>query len=110
MNQIGNILLEADQPEKARAKFDKSIALIRESNRSEDQKENAERQYVINVARVALGQNDLPTAKSNLQDHREQIAAIENHPQAGVSHQVGAMIALEEGDYETALAELEETT
>ena len=74
------------------------------------QKENAERQYVINGARVALRQNDLATAKSKLQEHRTQIAAIENHPQAGVSHQVAAMIALEEGDYETALAELEQTS
>ena len=110
LNQIGNILLEAGQPEKAIEKFEKSVILIRESDRSNGQKENAERQYVINGARVALRQNDLATAKSKLQEHRTQIAAIENHPQAGVSHQVAAMIALEEGDYETALAELEQTS
>ena len=110
LNQIGNILLEADQPEKALSKFEKSTTLIRESNRSSDQKENAERQYLINGARVALRQNDLATAKSKLQEHREQIAAIENHPQAGISHRVAAMIALEEGDYETALAEIEQTS
>ncbi len=110
LNQIGNILLEAGQPDEALAKFENSVTLIRESNRSKDQKANAERQHVINVARVALRQNDLATAKSKLQEHREQIAAIENHPQAGISHQVAAMIALEEGDYETALAEIEETS
>jgi tetratricopeptide (TPR) repeat protein len=106
LNNMGNILLEAGHLEKAQTKFDKSIALTRESDRSRESKENAERFYLFNSARVALAQGDLATAKAKQDEHRQRVEATNNQGQIRLSHQLAGTIALREEDYDTALTEL----
>lgn len=108
LQTIGNILLEAGQADNALAKFEKSLTLIRESDRSEEIKESAERVSLFNTARVALKKGDVATAKAKLEEFRQQVQAIDNPSQIRQSHELAGMIALEEKDYDTAIAELGE--
>jgi tetratricopeptide (TPR) repeat protein len=108
LNNIGNVLLEAGRPDEALAKFEKSIALTRESDRSKEAKENAERFFLFNSARAALIQNDVATAKAKAEEHRARVEAIKNLPQIRLSHQLAGLIALKEKEYDAAIAELEQ--
>jgi len=108
LNNMGNLLLEADRAREALAKFDESIALTRQSDRTADAKENAERFFLYNSARAALRQKDLPTAKKKAVEHRQQAEAIGSQPQIHLTHELAGTIALEERDYATALVELEQ--
>jgi tetratricopeptide (TPR) repeat protein len=108
LNNMGNVLLEAGRPSEAMAKFEESIALTRQSDRTADAKENAERFFLYNSARAALRQKDLATAKKRAEDHRARAEAIGSQPQIQLTHELAGTIALEELDYATALVELEQ--
>jgi tetratricopeptide (TPR) repeat protein len=108
LNNMGNVLLEADRAREALAKFEESIALTRQSDRTADAKENAERFFLFNSARAALRQNDLATAKAKAEAHRARAEAIGSQPQIQLTHELAGTIALEERDYATALVELEQ--
>ncbi|MGH9461492.1 MAG: tetratricopeptide repeat protein [Vicinamibacteria bacterium] len=108
LNNMGNVLLEADRAREALARFEESIALTRGSDRTADAKENAERFFLFNSARAALRQKDLPTAQEKAAEHRRRAEAIGSQPQIQLTHELAGTIALEERDYATALVELEQ--
>jgi tetratricopeptide (TPR) repeat protein len=108
LNNMGNILLEADRAPEAMARFEESIALTRQSGRTEDAKGNAERLFLFNSARAALRQKDLPGAKRRTEELRADAEAVGSQPQIQLAHQLAGTIALEERDYATALVELQQ--
>jgi tetratricopeptide (TPR) repeat protein len=108
LNNIGNVLLEGGRPDEAFAKFEQSIALTRESDRSEEVKENAERFFLFNSAHAALEQGDIAAARAKADEHRARAEEIKNPGQIRLTHQLAGMIALQEGKYDAAIAELEQ--
>lgn len=108
LNAMGNILLEVGKPDQALAKFEKAVKLIKESDLSNEIKENAKRGLLFNAARVALKKNDLATAKAKSEKFQKQVEAVNDANQIRLSHQLAGMIALAEKDYNKALAELQQ--
>ena len=102
----GNILLEAGKYDQAKAQFDKIVSIVDASSLSPEVKENAKRFHHFNLARVALGKKDRATAQSEAEEFRKEAEAKQNPGQVRQAHALAGMIALQENDYDRALAEL----
>lgn len=109
LNTMGNILIEAGKFDQANEKFEKSLKFIQESNLSQEIKDNAKRTFLFNTARIALKKKDTTTAKAKLEKYQKQVKAINNPFQIRLSHQLAAIIALEEKEFEKALEELKQS-
>ncbi|NUO82214.1 hypothetical protein HUU05_19250 [candidate division KSB1 bacterium] len=103
LGAMGNILFEAGKYNEALAKYEKSLQLIIASNLSTEVKTNAKRFYLYNVARVALQQGDLKTAKAKSEEFRAQAEAVKNNFQIWLAYEVAGMIALAEKHHDKAL-------
>jgi tetratricopeptide (TPR) repeat protein len=103
---MGNILLESGKYDEAKAKYEKAVKLVEESDLSKEVKENVDRGYLFNIARVDLMKKDFTSAKAKSENYREKVEAINNPFQIRLSHQLAGMIALEEKEYDKALEEL----
>ena len=104
----GNIMLEMGKYDEAGALYDKSLKMTKESNLSQEIKDNAELFHHYNLARVALGKKDLTKAKSEADAYRKGTDARNNPAQTRQAHQLLGLIALEEKDYEKAVSELKQ--
>ena len=105
---IGNILLEQDRPEDALLYYEKSVGMMRESGLSQEVIDAAVLGHFYNVARVAVSQKDLETAKANAEQYRTRAEASQNPFQIRLSHEIAGIIALEEQDFDTAISELKQ--
>jgi tetratricopeptide (TPR) repeat protein len=105
---MGNILLETDQPDTALARYKKAVQVVEASNLSEEVKDNTRRGYLYNAARVSLKKGDIVSARAETDEYRQQVEAINNPLQIRQAHQLAGMIALAEGNYDTAQVELEQ--
>jgi len=103
---MGNILLEMNKPDEAKAKFDKALDIMEASNLAEEVKDNNRRFHIFNSARVALKKADLGTAKVKRAEFATAVTAVNAPLQIKLSHQLAGMIALAEKDYDKALEEL----
>lgn len=106
LNVMGLVLLESGQYEDAVEKFDKGLQIVENSDRSEEVKDNFKRGHLFNIANAALKQVDFNKAKANAEEYAKQAIAVDNPNLIRASHQLKGMIALEEKDYNTAVAEL----
>ncbi len=104
----GNILLEMGRHDDAKASFDRSLKMTEESNLSQEIKDNARLFHHYNLARVALGQKDYATAKSEAEMFRKGTERLKNPFQIKQAHQLAGMIALAEENYDGAIAELQQ--
>jgi tetratricopeptide (TPR) repeat protein len=105
----GTILLESGKYAEAKEQFEKALKMTEDSNLSQEIKENTKRFHHYNLATVALGQKDYPTAKAEAEEFRKGAEASKNPAQVRQSHQLAGMIALAEKDYDKAVAELQQT-
>ena len=103
---MGNILLESGKYDEARKRYEEAVKLVKESDLSKEVKENADRIYLFNIARVDLMKKDFASAKAKSENFREEVEAINSPLQIRLSHQLTGMIALEEKDYDKVLEEL----
>ena len=108
LTAMGNILLDTGKPDEAIMKFDKALKIMKGSNLSKEIKDNAKRFHLFNAARVDLKKKDFATAKTKSEKYLKHVEAINNPNQIRLSHQLAGMIALEEKDYDKALAELQQ--
>jgi len=106
---MGNILLEIGKPDEALAKYQQAVDVVEKSSLSKDIKENAKRGYLYNASRVALMKKDLASAKANAQDYLNQVEAINNPLQIRLAHELAGQIALEEKNFDKAMAELQQS-
>jgi tetratricopeptide (TPR) repeat protein len=106
LNNKGNILLEAGKPDKAMAMFEKSVKLIQGSALSQEVKDNFNRGFLYNSARVAIKQKDLETAKAKSEEFYQAVKAVNNPLQMMLYHELLGTIALAENNYDNAVAEL----
>lgn len=104
----GNILLAAGKNDEAKKAYEQSLKMIADSNASPEIKENAELFNHYNLARVAIAKKDLTTAKTETQTFRSGAEAAKNPNQIKLAHELAGRIALEEKDYDTAIAELDQ--
>ncbi|UCD64653.1 MAG: hypothetical protein JSW34_04240 [Candidatus Zixiibacteriota bacterium] len=103
---MGNILLEAGKPAEAIKKYEKAVKLIEKSNVEEEVKQTTRRTSLYNRSRAALAQNDLVTAKARADEYSTQVLALNNPNEVRLLHELKGMIALQEGNYKTAHADL----
>ncbi len=107
LNLKGNLLLENEQTDAAKASFEQAMQVVEASNLSQESKENAKRAHLFNIARVALEQGDLETARSKSAEFTEKANERKNAVQIRLAHQLAGLMALAEEDYDAALAELQ---
>jgi tetratricopeptide (TPR) repeat protein len=105
----GNILLEMGRYEDAQKAYDAALKMNSESNLSQALKNNAAVFHHYNLARVAIGKNDLATAKTEAETFRKGAEAAKNPNLIKQSHELLGMIALHEKEYDTAISELGQT-
>ncbi|MEJ2634744.1 MAG: tetratricopeptide repeat protein [Calditrichia bacterium] len=105
---MGNIYYEMGQFDKAKSIYEKANQTIQNSGHKKEIKDNAQRNYLYNSARVALMQKDLTTARARAEEFRKAVNAIQNQPQIWLSHEIDGLIALQEKDYEKAIEELKQ--
>jgi tetratricopeptide (TPR) repeat protein len=101
----GNILLEMGKYDDARQAYEQALKMTSESNLSQGVKDNAARFNHYNLARVAIAKKDLATAKTETQTFRQGVEAAKNANQLKQAHELAGRIALEEKNYDTAIAE-----
>jgi tetratricopeptide (TPR) repeat protein len=104
----GNLFCEMGQADEAAAEFERSIALVRESNVSDGAKKLAEIGLHRNLARVVLLKGELDAAKEEAGKFRAGVEDLGNPNQIRQAHELAGIIALREKDYDTALAELQQ--
>jgi len=101
----GNILLEMGKFDDAKAQFEQLLKMTNDSSLSQDIKDNAALFHHYNLARVALGKKELATAKSEADMFGK---GVKNPNQTRQLHQLNGLIAMEEKDYDKAIAELKQ--
>jgi tetratricopeptide (TPR) repeat protein len=102
----GNILLEMGKYAEAKQAYDQALKMTAESNLSKEVKDNTALFHHYNLARVAIGQGDLATAKKETDEFRKGSEAANNSNQIKQAHELAGMIALHEKNYDVAITEL----
>jgi tetratricopeptide (TPR) repeat protein len=105
---MGNVLLESGKPAEAKKKFEQAVQVTEASQLSDEVKENAKLVHRFNAARVAIATKDLATAKREGDAFLRESQARKNSFQVRLGHEVAGRIALEQKDYDGALAHLEQ--
>jgi tetratricopeptide (TPR) repeat protein len=105
----GNILLEMAKFDDAKASFERTLKMTEDSNLSPEIKNNTRLFHHYNLARVALGKKDYATAKTEAEQFRKGAEASKNPGQIKQAHEITGMIALDQKDYDNAIAELEQS-
>jgi tetratricopeptide (TPR) repeat protein len=102
----GNILLEMGKSDEARKAYEQGLKITTDSNLSQQNKDNAALFHHYNLARVAIAKKDLATAKTETETFRKGTEAAQNANQVKQAHELAGRIALEEKNYDAAIAEL----
>src|SRR5690348_15924875 len=102
----GAILLEMGKPDDARKAYEQALKTTTDSSLSNEIKANAARFEHYNLARVAIAKKDLATAKTETDTFRKGVEAAKNANQLKQAHELAGRIALEEKNYDAAIAEL----
>src|SRR5262249_11216575 len=101
----GTILLEMGRADEAKALFDKALEMTQDSNLSKQIKDNANLFNHFNLPKVAIAKKDLTTAKNQAEEYRKGAEAAKNAFQIKQAHELMGSIAMEEKDYDKAIAE-----
>jgi len=102
----GNILLEMGRYPDAKQAYEQALKLTNDSNLSPEIKSNTALFHHYNLARVALGQHDLETAKKETDEFRKGAQAANNSALTKQTHDLAGRISLQEKNYDQAIAEL----
>src|SRR6476659_1070789 len=105
----GNILLEMGKADEAKAAYERIVKMTSESSLSQEIKDNAVLFNHYNLTRVALAKKDMATAKTEAEAFRKGAETSKNPFQTKQAHELAGMIALESKDFDTALAELQQS-
>jgi len=107
-NLMGNILLEAGQPDQAWDKFETSLATIDKANVPPEVKEGVVRNRLFDEARVLLAKNDIAGAKAKSKTYATQVAAKKIPFEMRQQHELVGIIAIAEKNYTLAVTELQQ--
>lgn len=102
----GNILLESGKADDAQKAYEQALKTTADSELSQAIKNNTALFHHYNLARVAIAKKDLTTAKTETETFRKGAEAAKNANQVKLAHELAGRIALEEKNYDNAIAEL----
>jgi tetratricopeptide (TPR) repeat protein len=102
----GNILLEMGKADEAKKSYEQALKTTADSNLSQAVKDNAALFQHYNLARVAIAKKDLATARTETDTFHKGSEAAKNANQVKLAHELAGRIALEEKNYDNAIAEL----
>lgn len=102
----GNILLETGKADEAKKAYEQALKTTAGSGLSQAVKDNTALFHHYNLARVAIAKKDLATAKTETETFRKGTEAAKNANQLKQAHELAGRIALEEKNYDNAIAEL----
>ena len=102
----GNILLEMGKYDDARQAYEQALKTTTDSSLSQAVKDNAARFQHYNLARVAIAKKDLTTARTETEIFRKGVEAAKNANQLKQAHELAGRIALQEKNFDAAIAEL----
>ncbi|HEY0763448.1 MAG TPA: tetratricopeptide repeat protein [Pyrinomonadaceae bacterium] len=102
----GNILLEMGKADDAKKAYEQALKTTADSGLSQAVKDNTALFHHYNLARVAIAKKDLATAKTETDTFRKGTEAAKNANQLKQAHELAGRIALEEKNYDNAIAEL----
>jgi tetratricopeptide (TPR) repeat protein len=103
---IAFLQLESGEPDEALGNYKKALDMVEGSSLSEEVKDQFRLGNHFNMARVELAKGEFDKAKANATAYADRADAAHNPSQIRQAHQLMGMIALEEGDYQTAIQEL----
>jgi tetratricopeptide (TPR) repeat protein len=106
LSLMGRIYLEMGKPDEALLNYKRALALIEESNLSNEIKENSRRIFLYYFSRINLMKGDFGSAKVSLEEFRTRAEGANIPRQIRMAHELAGIIALREGDYDKALEEL----
>ena len=105
----GNILLEMGKYAEAKQAYEQALKMTTDSNLSKEIKDNTSLFHHYNLARIAIGQRDLDTAKKETEEFRKGADAAQNSGLIKQAHELAGMIALQQKNYDQAIAELNQS-
>ncbi|MCF7826925.1 MAG: tetratricopeptide repeat protein [Candidatus Marinimicrobia bacterium] len=105
---LGNLYLEMNNPEKALEQFNQSMEVIDQSSLPQAVKDNSHTVNLYNISRVFAMMHNFPKAKETAALFAQQVDVRKNPIQIKLIAQLKGIIALQEGNYQTAIDELEE--
>ena len=103
---LGDVLLDAGQPDAARAKFAQALALVMTSSQSANVKEDTKLADRYNLARVALATHDRATAQAGAAAFASGAHTRRNVVRIRQAHELAGLIALDEQKFVVAVTEL----
>jgi tetratricopeptide (TPR) repeat protein len=107
LNVLGDIFLRAGRADEAVEKYVAQLEMAQSSDATDEVKEGVARNQKYDLARVALWNGDTARASELADAYREEVAAHDVRFELQRTHELDGMIALAEGDFETALSHLE---
>jgi predicted negative regulator of RcsB-dependent stress response len=105
----GNILLEMGKIDDAQKAYEAGLKLNSESNLSQEIKDNAALFHHYNLARIALARKDLAKAKTETDTFQKGAEQKKNSFLIKQGHELLGRIALQEKNYDSAIAELNQS-
>ena len=105
LNFAGNILLEAGRYDDAAKKFKAQVDTTDKADVPAENKEAAHRNTLYDEARIAIGKNDLATAKAKAKEYDKQVAVKQRPFEVRQAHELDGMVAMAAKDWKTAIAE-----
>jgi tetratricopeptide (TPR) repeat protein len=106
----GNILYEMGKYDDALALYEKSAKMFEGSDLSQAIKDNVKLGYHYQLASVALKKKDIKKAVSEAEEFQKGAEAKQNPGLVRQGHQLAGMIALEQKNYDKAIAELQQAS
>lgn len=102
----GTVLLEMGRYDDAKKAYEEALKMTNASSLSKEIKENTAHFHHYNLARIAIAQRDLETAKKETEEFRKGAEAAKNSALIKQSHELAGRIALQEKNYDLAITEL----
>jgi tetratricopeptide (TPR) repeat protein len=103
---MGDVALEAGQPEEARKFYARSLEMQERSDLSAEVKEDAKLNHHYNLGRAALRAGDLTSAREHAKTFLSGATAKNNSGEVRQAHELTGAIALQDKKYDQALEEL----
>jgi len=107
LNLVGDILLHTGASHAALALYERAANLVQAAELSDQIKDNNLRGFLHDSARVAILRQDWDAARALIEDYAGQAENLGNAFLVRNSHELRGIMALESGDYQSAVTELE---
>ena len=102
----GNVLLEMGKFADAKQAYEQALKMTLDSSQSKEIKDNAALFHHFNLARIAIEQKELATAKKESEEFRKGADLAKNSNLIKQGHELAGRIALQEKNYDVAISEL----